>query len=100
MATTWTAPAARLMRLAPLALAVALAGCASDNLFVFADSGKYQYHSCEQLAAAAKSQSTRERDLKELIDKAEKDAGGVVVSMMAYRADHRAVSEDLRVIES
>jgi hypothetical protein len=84
------------------ALAIVLCGCASGPLevFVLADSGKYQFHNCEQLAASAKSQSLRVRELKELIDKAEQSVGGHVVSVIAYRADYIAVNEDLRVIAS
>src|SRR2546422_5851963 len=51
-----------------------LAGCAStgDNpLTLFADPGKYQYSSCEQLAGQRKSLSTREQELRLLMDRAE-----------------------------
>ena len=73
--------AALALRLA--ALCLMLSGCVSNNVDFFADAGKYQYHTCEQLAAAAKSQSTRERELKELMDKAEQSTGGAVVSVLA-----------------
>src|SRR5262245_6468893 len=104
-ATTRTARIARVMRHAPallsvVLLSVALSGCASESFLVFGDSGKYQFHNCDQLAAAAKQQGERRRDLKELIDKSEQAAGGVIVSMMAYRSDYLAVNEDLRVIEA
>jgi hypothetical protein len=84
------------------ALCALLSGCSSSpaEFYVFADSGKYQYYTCQQLANIAKAQAIRERDLKELIDKAEQSAGGVIVSVMAYRADYLAVNEDLRVIET
>jgi len=95
-----TRPAARAMCLAPLALCAALAGCAFETPLILADPGKYAYYNCEQLAAANKTQTVRERELKELIDKAEQGAGGVVVSVLAYRSDYLAVNEDLRVIES
>jgi len=86
-----------------MALCAFLSGCASgggDGVLFFADAGKYHFHNCEQLAAASKKQSDRERELKELIDKAEQAAGGQIVSMLAYRSDYAAVNEDLRVIES
>jgi hypothetical protein len=81
---------------------VMLAGCASgfETGLLFADAGKYQFHNCEQLAAAAKQTSAREQQLKGLIDKAEQDAGGVIVSAMAYRTDYIAATEELRVIRS
>jgi len=104
-ATTRTARMARVMRhalglLPVVLLSVALGGCASESFLVFGDSGKYQFHNCDQLATAAKQQGERRRDLKELIDKSEQAAGGVIVSMMAYRSDYLAVNEDLRVIEA
>ena len=91
--------AARPLRVA--ALCALLTGCASsDGPYVFADAGKYQFHNCEQLATASKQKHERQRELKELIDKAEQGAGGVVVSAFAYRSDYVAVNEDLRIIES
>jgi hypothetical protein len=105
IATTRSA-LAMVARLLPcIGLGIVLLGCASGDgdgpgaLFL-ADAGKYNYHTCEQLAAAAKKQSGRQRELKELIDKAEQGAGGQIVSLMAYRSDYVAVNEDLRVIES
>jgi hypothetical protein len=89
-------------RIMPLLLCAALAGCTSavEGPLLFSDAGKYQYHNCDQLAAAAKSQMAREQELKMLIDKAEQGAGGFLVSMMAYKTDYIAVEEDLRVIET
>jgi hypothetical protein len=98
-----TAFAAQPMRLARVFICLVLAGCASGSdsgALFFADAGKYQYHNCEQLAAAGKRQSERQRELKELIDKAEQGAGGQVVSLLAYRTDYVAVNEDLRVIDT
>ena len=89
--------------LRPLSLCALLAGCASgagDGPYFFADAGKYHFHSCEQLAAASKQNLTRQRELKELIDKAEQAAGGQIVSVLAYRSDYVAVNEELQVIDS
>jgi hypothetical protein len=80
-----------------------LAGCSStgDNpLTLFADPGKYQYSSCEQLAAERKLWSTREQELRLLMDKAEQGTGGAVVNVLAYKADYVAASEELKVIEN
>jgi hypothetical protein len=86
----------------PLAtLCALLTGCASsDGPYVFADAGKYQFHNCEQLAVASKQKHERQRELKELIDKAEQAAGGQIVSVLAYRSDYVAVNEELQVIDS
>jgi hypothetical protein len=85
-----------------LAAAVLLAGCGTaDNPFtVFADPGKYEYYSCDQIVDQRKKLSTREQELRQLMDKAEQSAGGTVVNLLAYRADHVAASEELKVIEN
>ena len=67
---------------------------------LFGDAGKYQYHDCDQLASAAKTQFKREQELKELINKAEGGAGGIFVSLLAYKSDYVAVEEDIRIIET
>src|SRR5713101_2679505 len=88
-----------------------LAGCAStgDNpltstgnntLTLFADPGKFQYSSCEQLARQRKSLSTREQELRLLMDRAEQGAGGALVNVFAYKADYTAVNEEIKVLES
>jgi hypothetical protein len=92
---------ARPLRLA--ALCALLVGCAAgggDGPYVFADAGKYQFHNCDQLAVASKQKRDRQRELKELIDKAEQAAGGQIVSVLAYRSDYVAVNEELQVIDS
>lgn len=92
----------RVLRLMPVWLCLVMAGCASavEGPLIFSDAGKYQYHNCDQLAAAAKTQAAREQELKALIDRAEEGVGGVLVSLMAYKADFIAVEEELRVIET
>ena len=92
-------PAARSLRL--VAMCALLTGCASsDGPYVFADAGKYHFHNCEQLATVSKQKQDRQRELKELIDKAEQAAGGQIVSALAYRTDYVAVNEELQVIDS
>ena len=79
-----------------------LQACAiSDNpITVFADPGKYQYNTCEQIAGQKKNWSTREKELKQLMDKAEQSTGGAVVNVLAYKADHIAALEELKVLEA
>jgi hypothetical protein len=88
-----------------------LAGCAStgDNaltstgnntLTLFADPGKFQYSSCEQLARQRKSLSTREQELRLLMDRAEQGTGGALINVFAYKADYTAVNEEIRVLEN
>ena len=81
-----------------------LAGCAAatggNSLTVFADPGKYQYSSCENLAAQRKTWAGKEQELRLLMDKAEQGSGGAVVNVLAYQADYAAATEELRIIES
>src|SRR5262245_59167176 len=49
----------------------------------FVDPGKYEFYSCEQIAANRKAVEAREQQLKLLMDKAEKGAGGAVVNVIA-----------------
>jgi hypothetical protein len=79
-----------------------LAGCSSisDSSFtVFADPGKYTYYSCDQIAAQSKTWTTREQELRTLMDKAGQSTGGAVVNVLAYQADYAAATEELKVLE-
>src|SRR5262245_25631198 len=75
-------------------LCVALLGCGllqacavADNPFtVFADPGKYQYNTCEQIAGQKKNWTNREKELRQLMDKAEQSTGGAVASLLGYKA--------------
>ncbi len=90
------------LRLAPIA-ALVLSACSStgDNPFtVFADPGKYQYYSCEQIAGQRKTWSLKEQELRQLMNKADQSAGGAVVNVLAYKSDYVAASEELKVLEA
>jgi hypothetical protein len=87
-------------RVAGVALACALAAaCSSTNgdvgYSIFVDPGKYQFHNCAQLAGELKRWTQRERELKDLMDKAEQSTGGAAVSFIAYKADYVAAGEEL-----
>jgi hypothetical protein len=79
-----------------------LSACAVANnpLTVFADPGKYDYNTCEQIAGQKKHWTGREKELRQLMDKAERSTGGAVVSVLAYKADHVAAQEELKVLEA
>jgi hypothetical protein len=80
-----------------------LAGCSTigdSSLTLFADPGKYQYSTCEQLAGQRKNWSSRQEELRLLMDKAEQSTGGAIVNVLAYKADYVAASEELKVLES
>jgi hypothetical protein len=80
-----------------------LPGCSSSldsRLTVFADPGKYDYHSCDQIAGMQKHWRSREQELKQLMDKAEQSSGGAVVNVIAYQADYVGAREELKVLEA
>ncbi|HZO46794.1 MAG TPA: twin-arginine translocation pathway signal [Xanthobacteraceae bacterium] len=94
---------ASILRAGALALiAFGAAACStSSNLDVmlFADPGKYEYHTCAQILKSGEAVAARELQLRALIQKAEQGAGGALVSTVAYRGEYRTVVEELAVID-
>jgi len=88
--------------LAPLAVGVALSGCAGMSETIapaFADPGRYELYDCKQLETERKSVAVRTADLQRLMDKAETGAGGAVVSELAYRNDYIALRGQSQLVE-
>ena len=84
-------------------LLIGVAACSTSsnvNVMLFADPGKYEYHTCDQILKAGEAVASREARLRMLIQKAEQTAGGSVVSTVAYRGEHRTVVEELAVIDT
>jgi len=80
-----------------------LVGCTStadSPVTIFADPGQYQYFNCEQLVGQRKYWTGREQEIKQLMDKAGQDAGGAIVNVLAYQADHVAATEQVKLIEA
>ena len=96
------AGSARAAFLAPLLLCSVLAGCSvgGEGMLFLVDPGKYQYHSCEQIAATTKGVAARQQDLAMLIERAEQGAAGAVVGTIAYKSEYTAVGQDLRLLEA
>jgi hypothetical protein len=102
MGSMTKARAMRAMRLVALSLCAALAGCSVSSEYsvtVLADPGKYQYHNCKQLIAAAAAVGKRQEQLKLLIDAADQSAAGTVMGTLAYRGEYRSNGEELAIIE-
>jgi hypothetical protein len=94
-------PAAR--RVAVVLAGAVLVGCSSTGsnpITIFADPGQYQYSTCEQLAVQRTQWVGREKELKLLMDKADQGAGGMIINVLAYKADYVAAGEQLKVIEA
>jgi len=83
------------------ALCMTAASCSSvSEITPLVDSGKYQYHNCEQLSAAKKAMIAKRDDLKGLIDKAERGTGGALVGTVVYRSDYAQTLQELTVIDA
>jgi hypothetical protein len=81
-------------------LAAACAPAAMGPVTMFADPGKYEFFSCEQLGTQRKQWVERELELRLLMDKADQGAAGPVVNVVAYQADYVAAREELKVIDA
>src|SRR5262249_4252968 len=96
------------MRITPfvaLILPALLAACASElqNPLMggfFADPGKYEFYSCEQLVPQRAYHESREQKLKLLMDKARQSTGGAAISLVAYQGAYTATQEELKVIDA
>ena len=62
--------------------------------------GPVTFFSCGLLTERRKFWAERELELRLLMDKAEQASGGTVVSMIAYKADHVAAHEELKLIDA
>ena len=96
------------MRILPfiaLIFSALLAACASEisNPLVggtFEDPGRYEFYSCQQIAANRKVAEAKVEKLKLLMEKAEKGVGGAVVSVIAYKIEYTAAQDELKVIDA
>jgi len=81
-----------ILRLQSLAIvaALALAGCASEDTVgrMLANSSKYTFYTCDDLADAIKTKEARERELQGLMDKSKTGPAGGVVNAIAYQPDY------------
>ena len=57
----------------------------------FVDPGRYSAFHCKDFAPALAAQTTRERDLRNLMDRASEGGGGAVIGNLSYRADYEKV---------
>src|SRR5262245_5704309 len=79
-----------------------LAACSQtvNELTYFADPGKYEFYSCEQMLAQRKYWENREQELRLLMDKARQSSGGAAISLIAYQGDYTNAREELKVIDA
>lgn len=75
---------------AALIAAAALSGCAGDSNMAagaFADPAAYALYDCKRLEPQRGALATREKQLRDLMAKAEEGAGGMVIAEVAYRSE-------------
>jgi xanthine dehydrogenase molybdopterin-binding subunit B len=77
-----------------------LMGCAQnlDLGILYAAPGKYDYLRCEDLPARLAKSLTREKELSDLMTRANQEAGGAVVNVVAYSADLAQVRADIKIL--
>jgi len=61
---------------------------------LFVDPGHYSAFHCKDFAPALAILSTREQELRNLMDKASEGGGGAVIGNLSYRADYENVLGD------
>lgn len=90
------------LRAAAFLLATAmLAGCGlSDGIGeLMVDPARYDGYHCNELAGQWKGLVAREKQLRNLIDKADGGGGGTVIGALAYRGDYQTVLEQEKVLQ-
>jgi hypothetical protein len=88
--------------LVALILPAFLAACTSaleSTFTVFADPGKYEWYSCDQLLPQRKFWAAKEQEVKLLMDKARQSTGGAAIGVVAYQSDYMMAREELKVID-
>jgi hypothetical protein len=76
-------------------LAGATAGCSTSVGTYIIDPGHYSAYHCNQLVDRLKQLQTRERELRNLMERASEGSGGTVIGGMSYRANYeKAVGEE------
>ncbi len=82
-------------------MVLTLCSCAhGDGIGAFiADPAMYDGYNCKQLAAQRDGLTTRQKQLRNLIDKADEGGGGTVIGALAYRSDYQKVLEQEKLLQ-
>ena len=88
-----------LSRLLLCVAAAALAGCTDGAGSLLIDPGRYTAYHCNDLAARWKELVKREKELRDLIDRADQGGGGAVIGSLAYRTDYESVRSEERLLQ-
>ncbi len=84
--------------------ALALGACSTgfDKVYstgFWVEPGKYQFLKCPDLAKRSMDDSTREKELMSLMDRANQDSVGPFVNLMVYQSDLEQVRADLALLQ-
>lgn len=74
-----------------LLVAVALSGCSDGVGSLMVDPEQYSVYHCDQLATQLQNLITREKQLRDLMNRASQGGGGTVIGELAYRTDYESV---------
>lgn len=92
-------PRTALARLLPCIVAVVLAGCSEGAGTLLVDPGRYSAYHCKDMAAQWKVLTKREKELHDLIERADQGGGGAVIGSLAYRTDYETVRSEERLLQ-
>ena len=78
----------------------ALSGCTNGAGSLLVDPGRYSAYHCNDLAAQWKVLVAREKELRDLMDRADQGGGGgAVIGSLAYRSDYESVRTDEQLVQ-
>ncbi len=81
-------------RLLTWIVAAALAGCSNGAGSLLIDPGRYSTYHCNDLATRWKELVKREKELRDLMDRADQGGGGAVIGSLAYRPEYESVRSE------
>lgn len=86
------------LRAALLVATTTLAGCGMSDSF-FVDPGHYAAYHCKELITESQNLASREKQLRDLMDKASEGTGGSVIGALSYRSDYEIVLEQQKALK-
>lgn len=63
------------------------------------DPGHYSVYHCKDLVAESQNLATREKQLRDLMDKASEGTGGTIIGAFSYRTDYETVLEQQKLLK-
>jgi hypothetical protein len=82
-------------------LGCALTGCGLGNGpgSVFVDPGKFDGYHCNDLIARWQQDTQREKELRNLMDRAAQAPGGGAIGQLTYRSDYESMLTEKRMLQ-